>query len=229
MIYQITIGRHQFSVYHQRRPGRPRKTPFFSLKNFLVFLRYVATDNRFHGQPVSRVFRRVFEIKQTKKILGFNLMAATLLTGVINPLNTANTNIKPELTEISASVIQLTTETTVRQPLADYQISQYFSLFHPAIDLTAPIKTPVYPIMKGRVVEVVKERIGYGNHLTVDHGAGLKSLYAHLNKILVSQDNEVGIDTVIGEVGTTGWTTGPHLHLEVSDHDRPFNPLTILK
>ena len=63
----------------------------------------------------------------------------------------------------------------------------------------------------------------------INHGSGFKSLYAHLAKITVNEGDEVDKNTVLGTVGSTGWSTGSHLHLEVYDNGRTFNPLTILK
>ena len=65
--------------------------------------------------------------------------------------------------------------------------------------------------------------------MLINHGSGFKSLYAHLGKIVVLPGDEVDKNTVIGTVGSTGWSTGSHLHLEVYENDRTFNPLTILK
>ena len=69
---------------------------------------------------------------------------------------------------------------------------------------------------------------GKGNIVIVDHGDGLKSLYAHMGNIYVSVGNEVNPETPLGTVGMTGRTTGPHVHLEIYDKDVAVNPGSIL-
>lgn len=82
--------------------------------------------------------------------------------------------------------------------------------------------------MKGTVIEAGASPFGYGNVILVDHGNGLVSLYAHLSKILSHKGDEVGMDTVIGLVGTTGHSTGPHLHLEIHQNGISVNPLNFI-
>ena len=69
---------------------------------------------------------------------------------------------------------------------------------------------------------------GKGNIVVIDHGDGLKSLYAHMGKIEVGVGNTVDTKTAIGTVGLTGHTTGPHVHLEIYDHDVAVNPASVL-
>ena len=65
---------------------------------------------------------------------------------------------------------------------------------------------------------------GYGRHLVINHGGGQASLYAHCSEILVTAGDEVGTDTVIARVGSTGRSTGPHLHIEIIIDGKPVNP-----
>ena len=83
--------------------------------------------------------------------------------------------------------------------------------------------------MGGMVKTAAYTRFGYGNYIIINHGSSYKSLYAHLSKIIVEKNQEVDKGTVIGLVGSTGLSTGSHLHLEVWENDHPINPLTILK
>jgi murein DD-endopeptidase MepM/ murein hydrolase activator NlpD len=190
----------------------------------------VATDRRFTGHPVSRVLRRVFETKEARQFLGVNLLALTIVSGTMAPgISAFISNPEEELTIPNSQIIQLTTEETIRVPLDSFVVSQGYHTFHRAVDLNEIAGAPVYPIMEGIVEEVNYSRFSYGNHVIIDHGSGFESLYAHLGKIVVKKDEEVDKNTVIGTVGSTGLSTGPHLHLEVYDHGQPFNPLTILK
>lgn len=193
-------------------------------------IKKLVQNKRYTGNSFSRAIRRLFEKANTKKILGINLMAITFLTGVIVPSPTAFTqNPEAEITAISATATRLTTELSVRVPVEEMKVSQGYRAYHPAVDLAAPLGSPVYPIMDGKVEMTATQRFGYGNHMIIDHGSEIKSLYAHLSKILVKEGEEVDKGTVIGLVGSTGFSTGPHLHLEVYDNGQPFNPLTILK
>ena len=179
---------------------------------------------------VKKSLRKFFEKKSIKKIFGFNLAAVILFTGVVSsPISALNQIQTQETVALTANVVQLTTENGIRIPLDNFNITQGYSNFHRGIDLNGELGDPVYPIMSGTVEAVFYSRFSYGNHIIINHGSGFKSLYAHLAKIAVQIGQEVDKNTVIGTVGSTGWSTGTHLHLEVYDNGRPFNPLTILK
>ena len=98
---------------------------------------------------------------------------------------------------------------------------------HTGIDISAEIGTKVVASANGvveRVVDRYRPNQGYGKRIIVNHGNGYKTAYAHLNKILVSEGQKVKRWQVIGEVGNTGRSTGPHLHYEVIYNDRKINP-----
>ncbi|MCA1909423.1 MAG: peptidoglycan DD-metalloendopeptidase family protein [Magnetospirillum sp.] len=98
---------------------------------------------------------------------------------------------------------------------------------HEGIDLGAPIGTPVYATGDGIVAETgVKAR--YGLTIDIEHGNGLTTRYAHLSRIKVQPGQKVTRATIIGLVGNTGRSTGPHLHYEVRLHDAPRDPLKFI-
>ncbi|MDR1898534.1 MAG: M23 family metallopeptidase [Treponema sp.] len=99
--------------------------------------------------------------------------------------------------------------------------------FHAALDLAAPTGTPVKAAMDGRVSYVGADPT-YGNFIILEHGNGFQTLYAHLNTILVKKDDRVNQGFRIGEVGSTGYSTGPHLHFAVFKNKRAVNPLEYL-
>jgi murein DD-endopeptidase MepM/ murein hydrolase activator NlpD len=86
--------------------------------------------------------------------------------------------------------------------------------WHSGIDLAADRGTPVRATMGG-VATVIRSAAGYGLHVIINHGNGLQSLYAHLDSVTVASGEAVSSGQVIGAVGSTGNSTGPHLHFEV--------------
>jgi hypothetical protein len=230
MTYLITIGKYQLAVSLNRKRGRAKETPIGHAYDFLVYLVEVGTSNRFAGQPISRVLRRVFEKSQIRKLFGFHLAVTALIAGmVIPPISAFNPDQPDQPNTIMTTEDSLTTEKSVRVPVDSFEVSQGYSALHRGIDLNEVEGAPVYPLMEGAVERVFYSRFSYGNHILINHGSGFKSLYAHLAKIVVKEGDEVDKNTVIGTVGHTGWATGSHLHLEVYDNGRTFNPLTILK
>ncbi|MCL1805675.1 MAG: M23 family metallopeptidase [Clostridiales bacterium] len=99
--------------------------------------------------------------------------------------------------------------------------------YHSGIDIQARTGDPVYSSLDGTVISASYSG-GYGNLVTIDHGDGLTTLYAHLSKINVSVGQVVGDQELIGLAGTTGRTTGPHLHFEVRINGSPVNPANYL-
>jgi murein DD-endopeptidase MepM/ murein hydrolase activator NlpD len=100
--------------------------------------------------------------------------------------------------------------------------------FHPGVDIRAPLGTKVAASADG-IVFAASPESGYGNEILIDHGYGITTKYGHLSKIFVTVGQEVKRGQVIGAVGMTGRTTGPHLHYEVIVHDTPVNPTKYLR
>ena len=98
--------------------------------------------------------------------------------------------------------------------------------FHPGIDFPAPTGTPVYAARTGRVTWAGWRPDGYGDLVSIAHGAGLRTLYAHLSEILVARGARVTTGTLVGRVGATGLATGPHLHFEVRLRGAAIDPAT---
>lgn len=96
--------------------------------------------------------------------------------------------------------------------------------FHSGIDIAANTGTRVSSTAAGRVAHVGYDADGYGNYIIVDHGNGFRTLYAHLSEVNVRAGQNVSDNQKIGEVGSTGNSTGPHLHYEVRRNGQPVNP-----
>lgn len=96
---------------------------------------------------------------------------------------------------------------------------------HYGMDFTAPKGTPVYASGDGVIGRADNRAAGYGNHVRIDHGFGYVSLYAHLSKYNVKRRQKVKRGDIIGYVGSTGRSAGPHLHYEIFKDGKRVNPL----
>lgn len=97
--------------------------------------------------------------------------------------------------------------------------------FHAGMDFSAPIGTPIYATGDG-VVESADQSIrGYGKHVLIDNGYGYETLFGHMSKILVKGGQKVKRGDIIGLVGNTGKSVGPHVHYEVRKDGHPVNPV----
>ena len=93
------------------------------------------------------------------------------------------------------------------------------------MDFSAEIGTKVYAPGDGVVLSADNANLGYGNMITIDHGYGYKTRYAHLNKFVVREGQQVKRGQLIGYVGSTGKSTGAHLHYEVLKDDVQVDPI----
>jgi len=100
--------------------------------------------------------------------------------------------------------------------------------FHPGLDFKGPIGAPIYAAAKGKV-SFVGQRSGYGNCVEIDHGGGLVTRYAHMSGFRTRIGTAVNAGALIGVIGSTGRSTGPHLHFEVRINDHPVNPRPFLE
>jgi len=97
-------------------------------------------------------------------------------------------------------------------------------VFHEGTDFAANFGTQILCTSNGVVERVIKSKKGYGNRVVINHGYGYKTVYAHLNDFNVKTGDVIKRGDVIGTVGSTGLSTGPHLHYEVLANNRPLNP-----
>lgn len=97
---------------------------------------------------------------------------------------------------------------------------------HTGMDFNAAIGTPIYATGDGIVERADAEASGYGNHVVINHGYGYETLYGHMSKIRVVPGQEVKRGEIIGEVGNTGTSSGPHVHYEVIRNGNKINPIS---
>jgi murein DD-endopeptidase MepM/ murein hydrolase activator NlpD len=106
--------------------------------------------------------------------------------------------------------------------------------FHTGLDIAAPLDTPVGAAANGVVVLAASSRdatgnlVGYGNYVVIKHADGYETVYAHLDQILATVGEQVRQGQVIGLLGSTGWSTGPHVHFEVRLNGTYVDPAPFL-
>lgn len=103
------------------------------------------------------------------------------------------------------------------------------SAMHAGIDLAGPVGTPIYATADGTVAEAGYNSGGYGKLIKLNHGRGIETRYAHLSRIMVRPGEQVKRGQMIGRMGSTGRSTGSHLHYEVRIDDRPVNPIPFMR
>lgn len=129
--------------------------------------------------------------------------------------------------EQQAEVISSPIPVQMQLPHPGY-LSGRFSNFHPGVDIATGLGMPIHPIAKGKVEQVNFSFLGYGNHVIISHDSEYKSLYGHMNRVYVKVGQEVSSESTLGTVGLTGYTSGPHTHLEITHDGKYLNPLSLL-
>jgi murein DD-endopeptidase MepM/ murein hydrolase activator NlpD len=147
----------------------------------------------------------------------------------------------PEITATTA-VVQapgpVTRLIAFSEPVRGYAINSPFGLrrladeaaarHHDGVDIAAPMGTSVYVASEGVVMRTGHDANGYGRFIEVRHPNGMTTLYGHLSRVDVASGTAVNEGERIGLVGSTGRSTGPHLHFEVRRNDRQINPVRVL-
>jgi len=182
------------------------------------------------SNPLSFAVRPIADHRRLRLIVGLSLVIFVMVAAFFAPLPSlaSDTGGASTIAVLPEGEVKLTTEEAVKWPISSREISQGFWLLHAGIDIRTPVGTPVNPVMRGVVKETEVSRFGYGEKIVIAHQEGYETLYAHLSKINVLVGDEVTTESVIGLSGSTGRSTGPHLHLEIHSDGKPINPLLIL-
>ena len=143
-----------------------------------------------------------------------------------------------ELTKLAANKTNFLAAIPAIQPVANKDLRKIASGFgyrihpiykthkmHEGMDFTAPTGTPIYATGNGKVIEPENGMSGYGNFVVIDHGFGYKTLYGHMSRVKVRPGQKITRGELIGYVGNTGLSSGPHLHYEVIKAGRKINPI----
>ncbi|MFA5270178.1 MAG: M23 family metallopeptidase [Patescibacteria group bacterium] len=150
-----------------------------------------------------------------------------LIPGAIMPKATASTSSGSKVTVPGFNPTTYSGRFTWPTEAPTHYISQGYRSGHRAVDLNRLNGWGIYASAPG-VVQIQKSRWGYGNLIIINHGDGWSTYYAHLSEFKVSAGQYVQQGQLIGIMGSTGRSTGPHLHFEIRQNDTPLNPLNYL-
>ncbi|MDQ5970830.1 MAG: hypothetical protein QG603_607 [Patescibacteria group bacterium] len=138
-----------------------------------------------------------------------------------NPADVFSNEVVPPASDLSAN-------TKLLWPVLSHRITQYFSWRHTGLDVGDKVGNPIYASEDGKI-ERSGWSTGYGYNVIINHGNGLETLYGHASKLLVKAGETVSRGQVIALIGSTGWSTGPHLHMEVRVNGVRKNPISYIK
>jgi murein DD-endopeptidase MepM/ murein hydrolase activator NlpD len=173
-----------------------------------------------------------------------NMHGSELLNSIINSLNSlghyiaAQKNSYGEIDNLIKNKEKLLAATPAIQPVSNKDLTRIASGFgyridpiyktvklHAGLDFAAPLGTPIYATANGTVAVAGNTGNGYGNHVVINHGYGYETLYGHMSRIKVRAGQVVKRGEVIGWVGSTGKSTGPHCHYEVHKNGQKIDPV----
>ena len=176
---------------------------------------------------LGKVVRKIHTKRETRKIAGVALVF--IGAGIIVYTGTRNIGGNPGINiDFNPPIVDASTLDSVQKPIDYTYESQRYTWVHSGIDLVAPTGTPVYPIMPGIIKEAGPSGSGYGNFVIISHDQEYESLYGHLSEVEVKPGDKVTLSSELGKSGSTGWSTGPHLHLEVYYQGKTVNPSEIV-
>ena len=198
----------------------------------------------FEADPIADS-ARVKDMEQKKEVQLVQRMGSTnLVNTIIDQLNNLSLRIAyqdksfNELIEMVNNKAKLLAAIPAIQPISNKQLSRIASGFgfridpiyktrksHMGLDFAAPSGTPIYATADGIIKFSGFSTSGYGNHVIINHGFGYETLYGHMVRVGATQGQQVKRGQVIGYVGSTGKSTGPHLHYEVHKSGVQLDPI----
>ncbi|HUM97163.1 MAG TPA: M23 family metallopeptidase [Chitinophagaceae bacterium] len=179
------------------------------------------------------------EIAKVEKIRDFQLVAEIKKTLIILKARIASQKKSYEAVEaLVKNKEELLAHTPAIQPVSNkdlnriasgfgYRIDPVYKTtkFHSGLDFSAPQGTPIYATANGTITTAGNTGNGYGNHVIINHGYGYETLYGHMVRVKVRNGQQVKRGEVIGWVGSTGKSTGPHCHYEVHKYGEKIDPI----
>jgi len=188
---------------------------------------------------------RAKEMEDAKEIATIESMANNeLFSSLVHTLNLLSSRVKvqdnsyKQLDELLKNKEKLLSHTPAIQPVSNKDLNRIASGFgyridpvyktvkmHAGLDFAAPQGTPIYATADGTVSVAGNKGNGYGNHVIINHGYGYETLYGHMVKVKANSGQKVSRGEVIGWVGSTGKSTGPHCHYEVHKKGNKIDPV----
>ena len=187
----------------------------------------------------AKELEKKLEIASVEKIKDYQLVAS-----ITHTLNNLKSRIKAqrksydEVDDLVKNKEQLLSHTPAIQPVSNkdlnriasgfgYRIDPVYKTtkFHAGLDFSAPQGTPIYATANGTVTLSGNTGNGYGNHVVINHGYGYETLYGHMVRVKARNGQSVKRGEVIGWVGSTGKSTGPHCHYEVHKNGQKIDPI----
>jgi murein DD-endopeptidase MepM/ murein hydrolase activator NlpD len=187
--------------------------------------------------------------QQIRLLAGLSADSATLVAGGVSAMTVSSSgdidgmirranSLAASFAEVSGTLAH-NTEKMARTPSimptagwlsSNFSLSRFHPILHYArphegIDVSAPMGAPIVA-PAGGVVRLVTVETGYGNVLEIDHGDGIVTKYAHCSRIVVKRGQHVKRGEIIANVGSTGLSTGPHVHYEIHVNGKVVDPLT---
>lgn len=198
----------------------------------------------FEANPIPDSARaKAIEIKNEIETVS-KMKDKELVNSIIHTLNTLNHRITAqktsynEIDKLVENKEKLLAHTPAIQPVSNKDLTRVASGFgyridpiykttkmHAGIDFTAPQGTPIYATAEGTVSISGNTGNGYGNHVVINHGYGYETLYGHMVRVKARSGQVVKRGEVVGWVGSTGKSTGPHLHYEVHKNGSKIDPI----
>lgn len=198
----------------------------------------------FESAPVPDSARLKAIAKTKEETVIQSLSESQLLTGIAAQLNSLQRRVAyqersyKEIDEMINNKEKLLAAIPAIQPVSNKDLTRIASgfgtridpvykvnKFHAGLDFTAPQGTPIYATADGVVKESEYNTGGYGNMVVINHGFGYETLYGHMYKIKTKRGSKVVRGQVIGYIGNTGKSTGPHCHYEVHRNGVPVDPI----
>jgi len=173
-----------------------------------------------------------------------NMRSSDLVNSIINSLNNLGRYITTqkksynEIDDLLKNKEKLLVSTPAIQPVSNKDLTRVASGFgyridpiyktvklHAGLDFAAPQGTPIYATANGTVIVAGNTGNGYGNHVVINHGYGYETLYGHMVRVKARVGQQIKRGEVIGYVGSTGKSTGPHCHYEVHKNGQKIDPV----
>jgi len=173
-----------------------------------------------------------------------NMRSSDLVNSIINSLNNLGRYITTqkksynEIDDLLKNKEKLLVSTPAIQPVSNKDLTRVASGFgyridpiyktvklHAGLDFAAPQGTPIYATANGTVIVAGNTGNGYGNHVVINHGYGYETLYGHMVRVKARAGQQIKRGEVIGYVGSTGKSTGPHCHYEVHKNGQKIDPV----